>query len=64
MYSNDIFKSSDLFSYSNFEQQNETTCSTCYTKINLTNYNDQKEISHKRFISEVVYFCYKIILHD
>lgn len=40
MYSNDIFKSSDLFRYSNFEQQNETTCSTCYTKINLTYYND------------------------
>lgn len=40
MYSNDIFKSSDLFRYSNFEQKNETTCSTCYTKINLTYYND------------------------
>lgn len=51
MYSNDIFKSSDLFRYSNFEQQNETTCSTCYTKINLTYYNDHQEISHKINVS-------------
>lgn len=51
MYSNDIFKSSDLFRFSNFEQQNETTCSTCYTKINLTYYNDHQEISHKINVS-------------
>lgn len=47
-----IFLSPKICSvYSNFEQQNETTCSTCYTKINLTYYNDHQEISHKINVS-------------